>query len=42
MKIFEEPKLTLEELEVEDVITASLTCDEYCSNDECDWDGGGF
>ena len=39
MKKFEEPKLNVEKLEVEDVITTS--CDEHCE-DVCDWDGGGF
>lgn len=36
MKKFEEPKLNVEALEVEDVITASITgCVDDCTDDGC-------
>ena len=41
MKKFEAPKLSMESLEVEDIITTS-NCDEDCTEYVCDWDGGGF
>lgn len=45
MKKFEEPKLSVEMLELEDVITTS-TCDDDCTVDvggsPCEFDMGGF
>lgn len=47
MKKFEEPKLSVEMLELEDVITTSTsTCDDDCTTDvgggPCEFDMGGF
>ena len=42
MKKFEEPKLHVEMLELEDVIATSATCDTDVGGGECTWDMGGF
>ena len=36
MKKFENPEVQVEELEIEDVVTASV-CDRDCPEFSCDW-----
>ena len=45
MKKFEEPKLNVEMMELEDVITTSndpTECDDVCTEFDCPFDAGGF